>query len=67
MEKNERITLFLNNYHLSRDYVRCWFNMLGDEFCKEHRRHPAKELSYELISQRCFAKRRRDFEKARLQ
>ena len=74
VEKNGGITLFANNYHLSRDYAQRYVevhfddltdeSVICDEFGAELRRHPAKELSYELISQLQFAKRRRNPVKA---
>ena len=70
VEKNGRITLFSNNYSVGRAYARrvvevhfdeltdCW--VMCDEYGVELRRHPAKELSYEQISQLKLAKRRRN-------
>lgn len=70
VEKNGRITLFANEYYLSRNYARRYVEVhfdeltehwvICDEFGNELRRHPAKELSYELISQLRLAKRRRN-------
>lgn len=74
VEKNGRITLFANTYYLSRDYARRYVEVhfddltehwvICDEFGEELRRHPAKELSYELICQLRLAKRRRNPVKA---
>lgn len=69
VEKNGRITLFANGYSVGTAYARryvevhfddttdCW--VICDEFGQEVRRHLAKELSYEQISQLQLAKRRR--------
>lgn len=70
IEKNGRINLFTNNYSVSakcaRRYVEVHFDevteqwIICDEFGKELRRHPVKELNYELISQLQLSKRRRN-------
>lgn len=74
VEKNGRISLFANSYYLSRDYARRTVEVHFDdltrhwvicnEFGEALRRHPAKELSYELISQLRLAKRHRNPVKA---
>lgn len=74
VEKNGRITLFANEYYLARKYARRHVEvhfdevtehwLICDEFGNELRRHPAKELNYELISQLRLAKRRRNPVKA---
>lgn len=74
VEKNGRITLFANTYSISTKYARRFVEVhfddftghwvICDEFGKELRRHLAKELSYELISQLRLAKRRRHPTKA---
>ena len=74
VEKNGRITLFANTYSVAQKYARrsvevhfdattdYW--IICDEYGVELRRHPAKELSYEQISQLHLAKRRRNPVKA---
>lgn len=74
VEKNGRITLFANTYAVSKQYARRFVEVhfdavtdywvICDEYGQELRRHPAKELSYELISQLRLAKRRRNPVKA---
>lgn len=74
VEKNGRITLFANQYYLSRKYARRYVEVhfddltdqwvICDEFGNELRRHPVKELTYELLSQLRLAKRRRNPTKA---
>jgi hypothetical protein len=74
VEKNGVITLFANNYSVSKSYARRYVEVhfddlsehwvICDEYGKELRRHLAKELSYELISQLRLAKRRRNPVKA---
>lgn len=74
VEKNGRITVFANNYSVGKSYARRYVEvhfddvtdywLISDEYGKELRRHPAKELSYELLSQLRLAKRRRNRVKA---
>lgn len=74
VEKNGRISLFANNYSIASKYagrsVEVHFDdgidywIICDEYGKELRRHPAKELNYEQISQLRLAKRRRKSAKA---
>lgn len=74
VEKNGSITLFANNYSVGQNYARRYVEVhfddvtdywvISDEYGKELRRHPAKELNYELISQLRLAKRRRNPVKA---
>lgn len=69
VEKNGSLSLFANTYAVSQKYARrsvevhlddaIGYWVICDEYGKELRRHPAKELSYELISQLRLAKRRR--------
>jgi len=69
VERNGRITLFANTYSVGRPYARQYLTIqldpqtdewvMRDEYGKDIRRHPAKELSYEIISQLQLAKRRR--------
>lgn len=69
VECNGRITLFANQYSVGRQYARQHIEVhldastdewvMCDEYGHELRRHPAKELSYEQISQLRLAKRRR--------
>ena len=70
VEKNGRITLFSNNYSVGRAYARrylevqfddltdCW--VIYDDYGHEIRRHFAKEVSYEQLSQLRLAQRRRN-------
>lgn len=74
VEKNGQITLFASSYSVGKPYARryvevhfdavmdCW--IICDEYGEEVRRHPAKGLSYELISQLRLAKRHRNPAKA---
>jgi len=74
VEKNGSITLFANTYSVAQKYARRYVEVhfddltehwvICDEYGEELRRHPAKELSYELISQLRLAKRRRNPVKA---
>ncbi len=69
VERNGQITLFANHYSAGRQYARQYIEIqldastdqwvMRDEYGHELRRQPAKELSYELISQLRLAKRRR--------
>jgi hypothetical protein len=70
VERNGRITLFANNYSVGRRYARQYVEIhldlltdewvMCDEYGTELRRHPVKELSYELIRQLKLAKRRKN-------
>ncbi|MCI0712755.1 MAG: hypothetical protein L0154_21545 [Chloroflexi bacterium] len=69
VELNGRITLFANTYHVGRRYARQYVEIhldpltdewvMCDPYGTELRRHPVKELSYEIISQLKLAKRRK--------
>ncbi len=69
VECNGRITLFANHYSAGRRYARQYIEVqldastdqwvMRDEYGQDICRHPAKELSYEQISQLRLAKRRR--------
>ena len=69
VEKSGAISLFANTYYVSQKYARRYVEVhfddlsdywiICDEYGEELRRHPAKELNYELISQLRLAKRRR--------
>ena len=70
VECNGRITLFANNYSAGQQYAGQYIEIQFDEltshwvmrteYGQEIRRHPAKELTYEQISQLKLAKRRRN-------
>jgi len=70
VELNGRITLFANNYSVGQRYARQYVEIhldpltdewvMSDEYGNELRRHPTKELSYEIISQLKLAKSRKD-------
>lgn len=74
VEKNGAISLFANSYYVSQKYVKRYVEVhfddlsdywiICDEYGEELRRHPAKELNYEIISQLRLAKRRRKPAKA---
>lgn len=69
VEKNGQVTLFANTYSAGRAYARQYIDIylddlsdhwvLVDETGQDIRRHPAKELTYEQISQLQLAKRRK--------
>jgi len=70
VELNGRVTLFANTYSAGRAYARQYIGLqlnpltdewiMRDEYGTEFRRHPAKELSYDIISQLKLAKSRKD-------
>lgn len=70
VEKKGQITLFANVYSVGQPYARQYVDVqldpltlewcIRDDYGTELRRHPAQELTYELISQLKLAKRRRD-------
>lgn len=70
VECNGRITLFANNYSAGKQYAGQYIEVQFDEltsqwvmrteYGQEIRRHIAKELTYEQISQLKLAKRRRN-------
>lgn len=69
VEKNGRFNLFANHYSVGRDYARQTLTITidpqtnewicQDETHTEIRRHPCRELDYEIISQLQLAQRRR--------
>ena len=70
VEKKGQIMLFANTYGVGQGYARQFVEVsldplthewcVRDEYGTELQRHPAQELSYDLISQLQLAKRRRD-------
>ena len=70
VEKYGQVTLFANTYSAgrayARQYIEIYFDELTDQWVlldeteQEIRRHPAKELTYEQISQLMLAKRRKN-------